>query len=231
VIGGSKGIGQEIVKRLKNSGATVYVVSKQKNRFIKENGIIHLSLDITGEDLLVLKEFMPDQLNGLVYCPGSITLRPFQSLKMSDFRHDLDINLFGFIKVLQQALPSLKKSKSASVVAFSTVATRVGLNFHASIAAAKAAVEGLSLSLASEYSRSNIRFNVVAPSLTDTDLAQNLLSTPEKQKASAERHPIKRVGTVQDLASMAVFLLSAESGWITGQVISVDGGLSSLKPL
>ena len=137
----------------------------------------------------------------------------------------------GFVKVLQEVISSLKKSDTSSVVSFSTVATRTGMNFHASIAAAKAAIEGLSVSLAAEYSKSKIRFNVISPSLTNTDLAGNLLSSPEKQQASADRHPLKRVGTVQDVASLAVFLLSPESSWITGQVIGVDGGLSSLKPL
>ena len=231
VIGGSRGIGAEILRQLKNKNVNVYAVSRQSSDFITSNNIKHLSLDVTRDDLSDLKNFMPEQLDGLAYCPGPITLRPFQSLKMSDFEMDIKINLLGFVKVLQDVIPSLKKSDTASVVSFSTVATRTGMNFHASIAAAKAAIEGLTVSLAAEYSKSKIRFNVISPSLTNTDLAGNLLSSPEKQQASAERHPLKRVGNVQDVASLAVFLLSPEASWITGQVIGVDGGLSSLKPL
>jgi NAD(P)-dependent dehydrogenase (short-subunit alcohol dehydrogenase family) len=190
-----------------------------------------LELDVAAADLSELTNFIPDQLHGLVYCPGTITLRPFQSLRLSDFEKDMEVNFYGAIKVLQAVIPRLKKSEEGSVVLFSTVATRTGMNFHASIAAAKAAVEGLAISLAAEYSKSKVRFNVISPSLTDTDLAKNLLSSPEKQKIAAERHPLKRFGTVDDIASMAVFLLSSESTWITGQVLSVDGGMSTLKPL
>jgi NAD(P)-dependent dehydrogenase (short-subunit alcohol dehydrogenase family) len=231
VVGGSRGIGAEILRKLVKKNSTVFAASREKSQFIEENSVKFLSLDVTQEDLSVLKDFLPERLDGVVYCPGTITLRPFQSLKMIDFTNDINVNLLGLVKVLQQVIGALKRSDTSSVVSFSTVATKVGLNYHASISSAKAAIEGLSVSLASEYSKSNIRFNVIAPSLTRTDLAQNLLSTPDKEKASADRHPLKRVGSVEDIASMAVFLLSSDSSWITGQVIGVDGGLSSVKPL
>jgi NAD(P)-dependent dehydrogenase (short-subunit alcohol dehydrogenase family) len=231
VIGGSRGIGLGITRRLLKNEANVLVAARSISTELRELKVNTLELDVAAENVSELTNFIPDQLHGLVYCPGTITLRPFQSLRLSDFEKDMEVNFYGAIKVLQAVIPRLKKSEEGSVVLFSTVAARTGMNFHASIAAAKAAVEGLAISLAAEYSKSKVRFNVISPSLTDTDLAKNLLSSPEKQKIAAERHPLKRFGTVDDIASMAVFLLSSESTWITGQVLSVDGGMSTLKPL
>lgn len=143
----------------------------------------------------------------------------------------MEINLFGAVKVIQTALPALKKSGAASIVLFSTVAAQVGMNFHASIAAAKAAVQGFAISLAAEFASANIRVNVIAPSITQTPLAQNLLSSEQKVDASANRHPLKRVGQPEEVAATAAFLLSSQSSWMTGQIIGVDGGLAGLKPL
>ena len=231
VIGGSRGIGLGITRQLKNNNANLFVVSRSISAELDELKVNTLELDVTAEELSGLTDFIPEQLHGLVYCPGTITLRPFQSLRLADFEKDMELNFYGAIKILQSVIPRLKKSEQGSVVLFSTVATQTGMNFHASIAAAKAAVEGLAISLAAEYSNSKVRFNVISPSLTDTDLAKNLLSSPEKQKMAAERHPLKRFGTIDDIASMAVFLLSSQSSWITGQVLSVDGGMSTLEPL
>jgi NAD(P)-dependent dehydrogenase (short-subunit alcohol dehydrogenase family) len=164
-----------------------------------------------------------------VYCPGTINLKPFARLTEQDFMHDWQVNVLGAVRVLQQAIKSLKKAQGASVVLYSTVAARVGMNFHASVATAKSAVEGLALSLAAEYASGKIRFNVVAPSLTDTPLAAALLSSPEKREASDKRHPLGRVGTPEELAAITAFLLSNQSAWISGQVLGVDGGMSSLK--
>ncbi len=231
VVGGSSGIGLKIVEKLFKQDANVYVVSRTKSDALNDMISNHLELDVTQDDITQLKEFIPEELDGLVYCPGTITLKPFLRLKPEDFKRDMEINLLGAVKIVQIVLPSFKKNKSGSIVMFSTVATRVGMNFHSSIAAAKAAVEGFAKSLAAEYSSSNIRTNVIAPSLTDTPLANNILSNEAKRSAVADRHPIKRVGTVNDMANAAVFLLSPHSGWITGQTIGVDGGLSSLKSI
>ena len=156
-------------------------------------------------------EKFPDVLDGMVYCPGTIELKPFQRLTMDHFKEDLAVNYLGAVKSIQGVLPRLKKSKrSPSVVLFSTVAVKTGMPFHASIAGAKAAVEGLTRSLAAEFAP-RIRFNAIAPSLTDTPLAGLLLSDEGKRKASAERHPLKRIGSPIDIAAIAVHLLSDDS--------------------
>jgi NAD(P)-dependent dehydrogenase (short-subunit alcohol dehydrogenase family) len=191
----------------------------------------HLTADITGSDLSDVNDFLPETLNGLVYCPGTINLKPFNRLTESDFMNDFQVNVLGAVKIIQSALPNLKKGNPASVVLFSTVASKVGMNFHASVAASKSAIEGLARSLAAEYARDQIRFNVVAPSVTNTPLAEFLLNSEKKVEAAIQRHPIKKIGDPQDMAETVEFLLSEKSSWITGQTMQVDGGLSSLKVL
>ena len=168
-------------------------------------------------------------VHGLVYCPGSIVLKPFQRLTSADFQRDFDINLLGAVKVIQACLKRLKKSPTgASIVLFSTVAVKLGMPFHASVASAKAAVEGLTRSLAAEFAP-RIRVNAIAPSLTDTPMAASLLSSEDRQKASAERHPLKRIGSPQEIAGLACHLVSDEGSWITGPTLHADGGMSSVK--
>ncbi len=231
VVGDSAGVGRATVESLLKRGAMVYGISRSGMGQHDSDLFSHLSFDVTNNDTSDLEAFMPEQLTGLIYCPGSITLKPFVRLTPDDFLSDFNINLLGAVRMIQAALPALKKGKPASIVLFSTVASQVGMNFHASISAAKSAVEGLGVSLAAEFAGLDIRVNVIAPSITQTPLAGQLLSTEEKVKASANRHPLKRIGQPSDMAALAAFLLSPESAWITGQVISVDGGLSSLKPL
>jgi len=227
IVGASSGIGHALAQKLIEAGATVYSASRQAPADLAIAQ--HFTVDLADPDALL--SGLPDRLDGLIYCPGSITLKPFNRLTSDDFLKDFQINVLGAVKAIQASLNALKKSDRASVVLFSTVAVSVGMNYHASIAAAKGAVEGLAKSLAAEYAINRIRFNVLAPSLTDTPLAKALLSTPEKQEASAKRHPLGRVGTAQDLANAAAFLLSPESSWVTGQVIGVDGGMAALRPL
>jgi NAD(P)-dependent dehydrogenase (short-subunit alcohol dehydrogenase family) len=224
VIGGSRGIGSALVKNLLEKGHKVYSISRNSPEF-SHSSLISLNCDVLSSDTL---PEIKEPLNGLVYAPGSVNLRPFTSLKQSDFQNDMNINLYGAVKVIQNYLPNLKKAGDASIVMFSTVAVQLGLPYHTSVAAAKGAVEGLIRSLAAELAPV-IRVNGIAPSLTDTPLAEKLLNTEEKRKMAAERHPLKRYGSAAEIAETAAFLLSPMSGWITGQVIHADGGLSSLK--
>jgi len=227
IVGGSSGIGLELVKVLNDDHHEIYVGSRTADTLTEIPGVHHLPMDVTDETLDL--ETLPKTLQGLVYCPGTIVLKPFQRLTIDDFKEDLNINLLGAVKVVQGCIKQLKKSPSgASIVLFSTVAVNTGMPFHASVASAKAAVEGLTRSLAAEFAP-RIRVNAIAPSLTDTPLAQNLLSSEEKRKASADRHPLKRIGTPQEIARSAAHLLSDASAWISGQVLPIDGGMSSLR--
>jgi NAD(P)-dependent dehydrogenase (short-subunit alcohol dehydrogenase family) len=186
----------------------------------------HLIWDATAGDFPM--DRLPETLQGLVYCPGSIRLQPFSRLRDEDFRADFELNLLGAVRVLRAALPCLKAADRASVVLFSTVAVTTGMPMHASIAAAKGAVEGLTRSLAAELAP-GIRVNAIAPSLTETPLAAGLLRTERQRAAAAERHPLGRIGQPSDLAAAARFLLSDEAGWVTGQVLHVDGGMGGLR--
>lgn len=219
IIGGNSGIGLQVKELCEAQGAHVFAFSRSG-----EAGAV---LDVTDEFTSI--EGLPEQIDGLVYCPGTINLKPFHRFSTADFQKDYDVNVLGAVKVLQTCLKGLKKSPSASVVLYSTVAVRMGLGFHASISAAKGAVEGLAKSLASEWAANKIRVNVVAPSLTDTPLASALLGTDDKKEASNKRHPLGRYGQAEDIAQATVFLLSDGASWMTGQILNVDGGMSSLK--
>jgi NAD(P)-dependent dehydrogenase (short-subunit alcohol dehydrogenase family) len=227
IVGGSSGIGLELVKVLSENYHEIYVGSRTADTLVEIPGVHHIPMDVTAETLDL--ETLPKTLQGLVYCPGTIVLKPFQRLTIDDFRNDFNINLLGAVKVIQGCINLLKKSPSgASIVLFSTVAVNTGMPFHASVGSAKAAVEGLTRSLAAEFAP-RIRVNAIAPSLTDTPLAQNLLSSEEKRKASADRHPLKRIGTPQEIARSAAYLLSDASAWMSGQILPIDGGMSSLR--
>ena len=169
-----------------------------------------------------------EELDSIVYCPGSITLKPFTRLTEADFLADLEVNLLGAIKVLQHFLPILKKSPNASVVLFSSVAVQVGMPFHASIAVSKAAVEGLTKSLAAEYA-AKIRFNCIAPTLTNTPLASGILKNEQAFENAAQRHPLKTILEPNEVAKMVQFLISSYAAKITGQIFTLDCGLTSLK--
>ncbi|SNR33703.1 SDR family NAD(P)-dependent oxidoreductase [Hymenobacter mucosus] len=228
LVGASSGIGLATAQLLHKLRANVYTASRHMSPELAELETTFVPLDVT-QPIGAALDGLPEILHGVVYCPGSIRLRPFERIAAEDFRADFELNVLGAIQVLQATVKRLKKANGASVVLFSTVAAETGMAFHTSVATAKAAVEGLARALAAEYAASNIRVNAVAPSLTNTPLAAALLSTPEKVEASAKRHPLQRIGEPQDLAYMTSFLLSDHSAFITGQVMPVDGGMSRLK--
>ena len=226
IIGGSSGIGLELATQLAESGKQV-IATFNKNKPVSENpGIRYHHLNVLEETLSL--DFLPDDLTGFVYCPGSINLRPFERIKPADFEADYKLVVLGAIKLIQLVLPKLKKSENASIILFSTVAVQNGLPFHTQVASSKGALEGLTKALAAEFAP-GIRVNCIAPSLTNTGLAASLLNTEQKVEANAQRHPLKRIGTTQDIANMAAFLLSEKASWITGQIMHVDGGMSSIK--
>lgn len=225
VVGGTSGMGFELVKILSGDN-NVYVLSRTERNLSSLKNVKFLSVDIT-KDMLSFPE-VKENLDGLVYTPGTINLKPFKSLKISDFQNDLEINLLGAVKIIQKYLPNLKSASKSSLVLFSTVAVKIGMPFHASIAASKGAVEGLTKSLAAELAPT-IRVNCIAPSITNTPLAEKLLSNEQKIKLSEERHPLKRIGNAKEIAKLAEFLLSEQSGFISGQIFNVDGGISSIK--
>ena len=225
IIGGSSGIGLQLAQQLATNGNNVFATY---NNTPQENiaNIQFFKLDVSEETFNL--DFLPDEIHGLAYCPGSINLKPFARVKPETFVEDYQLQVVGAIKAIQTVLPRLKASAGASVVLLSTVAVQSGFNFHSIVSASKGALEGLTKALAAEFAPV-IRFNCVAPSITDTPLAKTLLSTEEKKQASAQRHPMKKVGEASDIANIAEFLLSEKSGWITGQILHVDGGMSTLK--
>ncbi len=223
LIGGSYGIGLAIAKALANDN-NVFVASRTAEG-LSDLNVTHLTFDAQTDTLDISK--LPAVIDGLVYCPGSINLRPFKGLKIETFESDLQVNFLDMVKVVQTVLPQLTASNQSSIVLFSSVAASMGMPFHTSVAAAKGAIEGFAKALAAEYAP-KIRVNVIAPSLTNTPLADKFLNNETKQEKSAERHPLKRFGQPDDLAQMATFLLSEKSSWMSGQILHVDGGMSTL---
>ncbi len=222
LIGGSHGIGLELVRLL--HGSHHVIVASRTAEELSSLDVKHIPFDATRDDLDLTQ--LPENLHGFVFCPGSINLKPMKMMGMEAFREDMEINFFSLVKVTKEIMP--KMAEGSSVVFFSTVAVGVGMPFHTSVAAAKGAIEGFAKALAAEYTP-KVRVNVIAPSLVDTPLASRLLNNDRKKETMAERHPLKRVGTPADIAHMAAFLLKEDSGWMTGQILGVDGGMSTLN--
>tara|TARA_R100000935_G_C2835289_1_gene167724 strand:- start:806 stop:1504 length:699 start_codon:yes stop_codon:yes gene_type:complete len=223
-IGGSYGIGLEAAKLLAKDNNLI--IASRSSDELEDLEVTHLSFDASKDDIKDLE--LPDTIDALVYFPGSINLKPFKMLSPESFQEEMNLNFFSLVKVVQGLLPKLKKSEQASLVFFSTVAVKVGMPFHTSIAAAKGAIEGFAKSLAAEYAPS-FRVNVISPSLTDTQLSEKLLSNDSKREKMGDRHPLKRVGTPEDIANAVDFLISEKSSWMTGQIIGIDGGLSTIN--
>jgi len=221
IVGGSKGIGEQLLK----------------NEF-SNNSIINFSRsapetagpNITHYEIDVLEDELPDLegLQSIIYCPGSINLKPISSLKEADFRTDFEINVIGAVRIIKKYAKQLKTADNSSIILFSTVAVAQGMPFHCSVAASKGAIEGLTKSLAAEFAP-HIRVNAIAPSITDTPLAAGILRNAQAKEKLADKHPLKRILNASDIADMASFLIGEKASAITGQIFNIDAGLSTLK--
>jgi len=222
IIGGSKGIGGAILLSQLEQNNKVINISRSETR-VNHPNLEHFSCDVLTDELPHI-----DEIDSLIYCPGSINLKPISSLKLEDYRNDFEINVIGAIKAIQFYTNALKKSTSASVLLFSTVAVKMGMPYHSSVAVAKAGVEGLVRSLAAEW-LSSIRINAIAPTLTNTELSARFLRNEKMIENSKERHPLKLILEVNDVANMANYLISEKARALSGQVFELDGGITTIK--
>ncbi|MGB1169369.1 MAG: SDR family NAD(P)-dependent oxidoreductase [Flavobacteriaceae bacterium] len=221
IVGGSRGIGNSLLTSLVENNKVINISRVQPA--LSHVNLIHYTCDILVDELPDIAE-----VDSIIYCPGSINLKPISRLKLDDFRNDFEINVIGAVKTIQKYLSVLKKGYHPSVVLFSTVATELGMPFHASVAAAKSAVEGLVKSLGAEMAPT-IRINAIAPTVTDTDLASKLLRNEKMIDMITERHPLKKFLNPKEVADMASFLLSPKASSISGQVFKMDCGIVSFK--
>ena len=222
IIGGSKGIGFEILKQQLANNNQVFNISRNAPEVSNPN-LQHFELNVLTD---VLPEIQ--NIDTLIYCPGSINLKPIGSLSIDDFRNDFEINVIGAVKTIQKYLPTLKKGNDPSIVLFSTVAVKLGMPYHASVATAKAGVEGLVKSLGAELA-SVVRVNAIAPTITETTLAANILRNDRMKENMVERHPMKNYLKPDEVANMANFLISENAKSISGQIFQMDYGLVTFK--
>ena len=225
IVGGSSGIGLSLIKQI-SSKNNIYSASRNDNN-LNEDTVQHIKYE-SVTDREIDTSILPEKIDGFVYCPGSINLRPFKTLKIESFLEDYKINFLGAIKSLKIILPLMQKSDNSSIVFFSTVAVSTGMPFHSSISSSKGAIEGLTRSLAAEFAP-NIRVNSIAPSIVKTNLSEKFLNSDLKIEKASERHPLGRIGKVEEISKLAAYLLSDDSRWVTGQVINIDGGLGSIR--
>ena len=221
IVGGSRGIGKEIINELVNDNMIINL-SRNKPELTHTN-LTHYKIDILSSDLPDLED-----VSSVIYCPGSINLKPIGRISLDEFREDFEINVVGAIKVIQKYLPSLKKSNDASILLFSTVATKLGMPYHSSVAASKSAIDGLVKTLGAELAP-KIRVNAIAPTITKTDLASKLLRNEKVIENMIERHPLKKILMPEEVAKMAKFLISTDASSISGQIFNLDAGIVSFK--
>jgi len=226
IVGASSGIGAAVASKLLKENSTIIALSRSKGAIKGAPNTEFHTCDVidTSVDLPSIE----GPIAGLAYLPGTINLKQFQSISEEEYRYDWEVNFLGATRVIKKYLPNLKKSKEGSIVLMSTVAVGQGMAYHTSIASAKGAVEGLTRSLAAELAPI-IRVNAVAPSLTSTPLSETLIKDDKSKTLACNRHPMHRIGNPVDIAESVIFLLSDKSSWITGQVLHVDGGLSTIK--
>lgn len=220
IVGASRGIGNAIAQILSPEN-TIINISRNKADNLPE--ITNYCLDVLSDDLPEI-----DSIDALIYCPGSINLKPIGRLSLDDFKSDFEINVLGAVKTIQHFLPKLKNGKNPSILLFSTVAAKLGMPFHASIAAAKGAIEGITKSLGAELAPT-IRVNAIAPTVTNTELASKLLRNERMIENIKERHPLKKFLEPSEVASMAKFLISEDAKSISGQIFELDCGIVSFK--
>ena len=230
IFGATGSIGSSLAEQLKNSGNDIHLVARNESELapiVEKLGCSHTVADVLEDGFIEKVKSHISEIKGLAYCVGSIDLKPLRMINEQDFQKCMKLNLYSAVEAIKGYQETLKKNKG-SIVMFSTVAAQRGFTNHAIIASAKAAVEGLTVSLAAEFAP-NIRVNCVAPSLTKSKIAEPMLKNTALAEGIAKAHPLKRLGEGKDSASLAKFLLTEDSSWITGQVIAVDGGRSKLS--
>lgn len=221
IVGGSRGIGKEIINELVDDNMIINI-SRNKPELTHTN-LTHHNIDILTGDLPELED-----VSSLIYCPGSINLKPISRISLDEFREDFEINVIGAIKAIQKYLPCLKKSNDASILLFSTVATKLGMPYHSSVATSKSAIDGLVKTLGAELAP-KIRVNAIAPTITKTDLASKLLRNEKVIENMIERHPLKKILMPEEVSKMAKFLVSKDASSISGQIFNLDAGIVSFK--
>lgn len=221
IVGGSRGIGKEIINELVDDNMIINL-SRNKPELTHTN-LTHHNIDILTGDLPELED-----VSSLIYCPGSINLKPISRISLDEFREDFEINVIGAIKAIQKYLPCLKKSNDASILLFSTVATKLGMPYHSSVATSKSAIDGLVKTLGAELAP-KIRVNAIAPTITKTDLASKLLRNEKVIENMIERHPLKKILMPEEVSKMAKFLVSKDASSISGQIFNLDAGIVSFK--
>ena len=221
IIGGTKGIGKSIIDLLIENNK-ITCMSRNGSEYRHEN-YNHINFDATLDDFPDL-----ENLDSLVYCPGSINLKPISTLSIEDFRNDFELNVIGAVKSIKKYLPILKKGENPSILLFSTVATKLGMPYHASVAASKSAIDGIVKTLGAELAP-KIRINAIAPTITNTELASKILRNEKVLENMIERHPLKKILSPSEVAKMAKFLISEDGSSISGQIINMDAGIVSFK--
>ena len=230
IFGATGSVGSSLAEQLKNSGDDIHLVARSESevKIIAEKlGCSYTVADVLEDGFIEKVKSDINDIKGVAYCVGSIDLKPLRMVTEADMNRCMKLNLYSAIEVIKGFQESLKKNKG-SVVLFSTVAAQRGFTNHTIIASAKAAVEGLTVTLAAEFAP-NIRVNCIAPSLSKSKIAEPMLKNPTIAEGIAKAHPLKRLGEGKDSAALAKFLITEESSWITGQIIAVDGGRSKLS--
>lgn len=222
---GCGGVGTALARQLLAAGEELWIGSRRQPTVDGH----WFFLDVLADSYLLPSD-LPEHIDRLIYLPGSINLKPLARIKAQELRDAFELNVVGAMRCVQALLPRLQQAEGASITLVSTVAVSQGMGFHTTVAAAKGALEALTRAWAAELAP-RIRVNCVAPSLTDTPLAAPLLTTDERRQLAAKRHPLGRIGQPTDIASAIGWISSPAASWVTGQVLHVDGGLSTLRQL